>query len=87
MDLLPEDFEDKLKTKVIGHPLYIYSRLDSTQLTAKKMAEHGAEEGATVFAYSQNKGIGKNGRRWYSPRGGIWLTIILDLLFPWKKQI
>lgn len=85
MNLLPEDFEDKLKTKVIGHPLYIYSELNSTQTTAKHLAESGIEEGATVLAYSQRKGTGKDGKNWFSPKGGIWFTIILRPTFYAEK--
>lgn len=85
MELLPENFEDKLQTKIIGHPFYIYSELDSTQITAKHLAESGANEGTTVFAYSQKKGMGKDGRRWFSPQGGIWFTILLRPPFFSKK--
>lgn len=77
MNILPPDFENKLNTKIIGHPLYIYSELDSTQTTAKHLAENNAKEGTTVLAYSQKKGMGRNGRKWFSPKGGIWLTTIL----------
>lgn len=77
MDLLPEDFEKKLKTKIIGHPFCVYLQLDSTQITAEYMAEGGAQEGTVVFAYSQKKGRGKDGRWWYSPPGGAWFTVIL----------
>ncbi len=85
MKLLPQDFENTLQTKIIGHPFYTYSELDSTQITAKRMAESGAKEGTTVFAYSQKKGIGKNGRRWFSPQGGIWFTIVLRPPFSPEK--
>lgn len=85
MKLLSENFEDTLQTKIIGHPFYAYSELDSTQITAKHLAESGAKEGTTVFAYSQNKGVGKDGRKWFSPQGGIWLTIILRPPFSPEK--
>ncbi|MBU0533726.1 MAG: biotin--[acetyl-CoA-carboxylase] ligase [Candidatus Omnitrophica bacterium] len=77
MELLLPNFEDTLKTKIIGHPLYIYTQLDSTQTTAKILAENGAKEGATILAYSQKKGTGRNGKKWFSPEGGVWFTVIL----------
>jgi BirA family biotin operon repressor/biotin-[acetyl-CoA-carboxylase] ligase len=85
MELLSPDFEDTLQTKIIGRPLYIYSQLDSTQTTAKHLAENGAKEGTTVLAYSQKKGIGRNGRKWFSPKGGIWFTVILRPHFSSEK--
>ena len=85
MELLSANFEDTLKTKLIGHPLYIYSQLDSTQTTAKYLAENGSKEGTIVLAYSQKKGIGRNGRKWFSPKGGIWFTVILRPHFPSEK--
>ncbi|MDD5454397.1 MAG: biotin--[acetyl-CoA-carboxylase] ligase [Candidatus Ratteibacteria bacterium] len=77
MNLLSENFEDTLRTKIIGHPLHISPQLNSTQTTAKILAEKGAKEGAVVLAYCQKKGMGRNGKKWHSPEGGIWLTVIL----------
>jgi len=80
---LPEDFKDHLNTKIIAHPLYIYSQLESTQATARHLAEQGGGEGTVVLAYRQNKGVGKRKRDWFSPLGGIWLTLIIKpLLLP-----
>ncbi len=85
MNLLPENFEDTLRTKIIGHPLYVYSQLDSTQITAKHLAANKAKEGTIVLAYFQKKGMGRNGREWFSPKGGIWFTIILRPHFSSEK--
>ena len=78
-------FEDNLKTLVIGHPLYVYSELDSTQTTARHLAENGAKEGTIVLAYSQKRGMGRNGKKWFSPKGGIWFTVILRPSFAPEK--
>lgn len=86
MDILPKNFEATLKTKIIGHPLYIYQELDSTQITAKFLAEKGAKEGAVVLARSQKKGMGRNGKNWFSPEGGIWLTVILRPSFTLEQS-
>ncbi len=86
MNFLPENFEDTLRTKIIGHPLYIYSQLDSTQTTAKVLAEKGVKEGTTVLAHSQKKGRGRNGKKWFSPEGGIWLTVILRPSFTLEQS-
>ncbi len=86
MKLLHPDFENTIKTKTIGHPLYIYSELDSTQTTAKLLAENGAKDGAVILAYSQKKGMGRNGKKWFSPQGGIWLTVILRPSFTLEQS-
>ena len=85
MYLLPEGFEERLNTKIIGHPLYVYSQLDSTQRRAKYLAEKGTKEGSVVLAYSQEEGVGKNEREWFSPLGGIWFTVILRPPLPYLK--
>jgi BirA family biotin operon repressor/biotin-[acetyl-CoA-carboxylase] ligase len=41
------------------------------------MAEDGAAHGTVVIAETQHAGRGRFGRVWYSPRGGIWLSILI----------
>lgn len=50
---------------------------DSTNQVAAELADQGAPEGSTVLAEVQTAGSGRLGRRWASPRGGLWLTVIL----------
>ena len=52
-------------------------RLDSTNITAHKMAELGADEGTVVIAYSQSKGKGRMKRSWQSPPGNLYNSVIL----------
>jgi len=49
----------------------------STQDSAKQLAEAGALEGTVVVARTQVRGRGRLGRRWLSPDGGLWLSIVL----------
>jgi BirA family biotin operon repressor/biotin-[acetyl-CoA-carboxylase] ligase len=51
--------------------------LESTMDTARKMAEEGCEEGTVVIAREQTKGRGRGGRTWMSPRGGLYLSVVL----------
>jgi len=44
---------------------------------AKEIAKKGVEEKTVVLAKTQTLGRGRTGRRWRSPRGGIWFSIIL----------
>jgi len=50
---------------------------ESSQDIARRMAEEGAEEWTTVVCEEMRGGRGRMGRRWYAPRGGLWMTIIL----------
>lgn len=49
----------------------------STQDIAHTLAREGAPEGTVVLAEVQTRGRGRRGRCWYSPRGGLWFTLIL----------
>jgi len=50
---------------------------ESSQDIARRMAEEGAEEWTTVVCEEMRGGRGRMGRRWYAPRGGLWMTVIL----------
>lgn len=52
-------------------------RVKSTQYCARLLAEKNAPEGVVLVAASQDTGQGRLGRRWLSPEGGLWFTIIL----------
>lgn len=54
-----------------------YDVLESTMDTARKLAEEGCSEGTVVIAKEQTKGRGRGGRTWMSPRGGLYLSVIL----------
>jgi BirA family transcriptional regulator, biotin operon repressor / biotin---[acetyl-CoA-carboxylase] ligase len=56
------------------------TRLDSvssTQDYAKRLAGEGAPEGTVVVARTQDQGRGRLVRRWLSPEGGLWFSMIL----------
>ncbi|ADP76918.1 biotin/acetyl-CoA-carboxylase ligase [Methanothermus fervidus DSM 2088] len=75
--LLPSLIKSKLKTNYIGRNIYYFDIVDSTNLTAKKLAEKGEEEGTIVLAQVQTRGRGRENKEWISPKGGIWTSIIL----------
>jgi BirA family biotin operon repressor/biotin-[acetyl-CoA-carboxylase] ligase len=75
--------EDKLTTEIIGSKIICFESLPSTNEFAKKIAiekhENGEEyNGILVIAFEQTEGKGRLGRSWHSPKGGIWLSILLD---------
>jgi BirA family biotin operon repressor/biotin-[acetyl-CoA-carboxylase] ligase len=67
----------QLETECIGREIHNFEELSSTNTTAKEEAEKGAKEGTTIIAETQTSGKGRLDRLWVSPRGGVWLSIIL----------
>jgi len=64
-------------SRIIGKKIFRYVRVTSTQDKAKKFAQKGLAEGTVIIAEIQTQGKGRLGRRWVSPKGGIWLSVIL----------
>jgi len=79
--LLPWEITSNLKTKTIGKQAYYFDSIDSTQNQALKMAQDVANDGTVIVAAEQTGGKGRDGRKWMSPKGGIWLSIILHPKF------
>jgi BirA family biotin operon repressor/biotin-[acetyl-CoA-carboxylase] ligase len=75
--LLPHKLKDKLNTNYIGKEIHYFREVDSTNEVAKKLAREGAPEGTIIIAESQSRGKGRRGKKWISPLGGAWLSIIL----------
>ncbi len=79
--LLPWEITANLKTKFIGQQAYYFDMLDSTQNQALKMANDPKNNGSVVVASMQTGGKGRDGRKWVSPKGGIWISVILQPRF------
>ena len=79
--LLPWEITSNLKTKIIGKQAYYFDSIDSTQNQALKMAQDVANNGTVIVAAKQTEGKGRDGRKWISPKGGIWISIILHPKF------
>lgn len=61
-------------------PFFSLIALDSVGSTndeARRLAEEGAAHGTIVWAGEQTKGRGRQGRNWTSPRGNLYLSILL----------
>jgi BirA family biotin operon repressor/biotin-[acetyl-CoA-carboxylase] ligase len=69
-----------LRTSFIGRRIYLYQTVESTQTIALSLAEREMDNlhGTVIVSEHQTKGRGRMGRRWISPTGGIWLSIILQ---------
>lgn len=66
-----------LTTQFIGRSLYFHRDTPSTNETAIRLAKESALEGTVVVAEKQSGGRGRLGRRWESPSGGLYTSIIL----------
>ncbi|NIP67208.1 biotin--[acetyl-CoA-carboxylase] ligase [Candidatus Bathyarchaeota archaeon] len=75
--LNPRRIREGLQTDFIGQELYYQAEVTSTNDLAKELAEKGSKEGTVVLSETQSQGRGRHGRRWESPAGGVWLSIIL----------
>ena len=79
--LLPWEITTELGTKSLGQQAYYYDSVDSTQNEALKIANESNKEGIIIIAEKQTGGKGRSGRKWISPKGGIWFSIILHPKF------
>src|SRR4030043_1265109 len=78
MDYNIQLLEKKLLGKTIGHKLYYYQEIGSTNDEAFRLAGAGAREGTVIIANSQTKGKRRLQRTWHSPSGAnIYTSIIL----------
>jgi BirA family biotin operon repressor/biotin-[acetyl-CoA-carboxylase] ligase len=62
----------------LGFKTFRYDTVDSTNDLLKGLAADGIEPGAVVTARIQTGGKGRMGRRWESPEGGLWMSVLLD---------
>ena len=79
--LLPWEITNDLKTKEIGKRVYYFEEIDSTQDFAQQIALDKKENGTIVIAEKQTAGRGRLDRKWTSPKGGMWFSLIIHPKF------
>lgn len=79
--MLPWEISDGLQTETIGRKIYYFNTIDSTQNFALKLASKPHENGSVIISEQQTRGRGRQNRKWASPRGGIWLSVLLKPSF------
>ena len=69
-----------IRTSYIGRTIHFYRTVDSTQAIALSLAEQRSDNlhGTVIISEDQRKGRGRMGRKWISPRGGIYLSLIVQ---------
>ncbi len=68
---------ENLNTSVIGRDVRFFDSVESTNETARQLADEGAGDGTVVVAETQTAGRGRYGRSWFSPPDSILMTVIL----------
>lgn len=62
-----QQVRDGLVTTRLGTNLRYFSKIDSTNSYARRLAKQGAGEGEVIIAEAQTRGRGRLGRSWVSP--------------------
>ena len=74
-----------LGTKSIGKDILHYAEVASTNTIAMDLAQKGAVDGTVVIAETQTGGKGRLGRAWISPRGNLYVSVVLRPAVPVSK--
>jgi len=78
--LLPYEVHRKLRTTFVGKKMRYLKDIPSTIGAGRQLCSESEAEklhGTVIIAEQQTGGVGRMGRAWVSPSGGIWITIIL----------
>ncbi len=76
-----------LESNALIHTVRELAETDSTNRVAKELAAGGASEGVLVVAEQQRNGRGRLGRSFFSPDGGIYMSLILRPRIPAEKAV
>lgn len=74
---LEQRLKEQFRGCCFGGAIHAYAVCDSTMERAHALVREGAGEGTLVFAARQTQGRGRMGRRWESPEGGAYFSLIL----------
>ena len=79
--LLPWEVTQNLDTKFLGKKVYYFNTIDTTQNFAMEIVTKNNMNGTIIIAKKQTGGRGRMKRKWKSPVGGIWMSIIIHPKF------
>lgn len=83
--IVPREVQEGLRTKSIGREIVHCIETGSTNSLAMELARQGAADGTAVVAEAQTAGKGRRGRNWVSPRGNLYLSVVLRPAVPVNK--
>lgn len=69
--------EARLLARLQGRRVLAFRSVPSTMDVASALAARGAPHGTLVWAERQSQGRGRQGRRWESPAGGAYFSLVL----------
>jgi len=72
-----QEIKKSLTSKIFGRKIYAFDEVGSTQDIAHTLASSGEPEGTLVIAETQTHGKGQVSKKWISPKGGLWFSLIL----------
>jgi len=78
MDNLRE-IENSILLRNLGYEAFYLRKTFSTMDFAREALEFGKYFRAVIVAEEQVRGRGRKGRKWVSPRGGLWTTIVTPI--------
>lgn len=81
MSNLRREAVEKLKSPLAVR-IDFHEEIASTQERARTLAHEGAPHGTLIISRVQKGGRGRLGRRWGSPPGGIWMSLVLRPQIP-----
>lgn len=67
-----------MKEKIIENNIIHFDKIDSTNSYAKQILNKNPPEGTIILSDIQTQGRGRKNRKWASPKGGLWFSIILS---------
>jgi BirA family biotin operon repressor/biotin-[acetyl-CoA-carboxylase] ligase len=73
-----EQLRRHMTTERVGHHVYIFGTVDSTNRVLARLASRGAAEGTVVLAEAQTAGRGRHGSAWFSPEAA---NLYVSVLF------
>lgn len=82
---LAKQLRGSLKVKELGLNIHFFDKIQSTQDCALSMAQNDSPSGTVIIAEKQSAGRGRMGKKWISPKGGLWMSIILQPRFTSRK--
>lgn len=66
-----------IKTSILGKNIIYFNDIDSTNIKGKELAQKDIEDGSLIIAERQTLGNGRFNRKWVSPSGGLWFSLVL----------
>ena len=66
-----------METSKMGKNIIYFDDIDSTNIKGKELAQKNIEDGSIIIAEKQTLGSGRFNRKWVSPSGGLWFSLIL----------